>query len=114
MSGKSRTSRRAATGAASPGDPRAAKPADGPATESLLEKRDSFIHTFFKKGAELTEQLLREDDKLRVRLREVEAENAALRAQVASDDAIRDLLTKIAGLETEKRELLSRFRDAQA
>jgi nitrate/nitrite-specific signal transduction histidine kinase len=85
-----------------------------PSTTDLLGQRDTFIHTFFKKGAELTEELLREDEKLRNRLRELEAENAALRAQVASDDAIRDLLLKIESLEREKNELVSRYTDAEA
>ncbi len=80
----------------------------------LLEQRDSFIQTFFKKGAELTEELLREDARLRARVRDLEAENAGLRAQVASDDAIRDLLGKIHELEREKRDLLSRIHDVQA
>jgi hypothetical protein len=84
-----------------------------PAAEGLLEQRETFIQTFFKKGAELTEELLREDARLRGRLRDLEAENAALRAQVASEDAMRDLLTKISQLEKEKRELLSRIGDAQ-
>ncbi len=85
----------------------------GPA-EGLIEQRETFIQTFFKKGAELTEELLREDSRLRNRLRDLEAENAALRAQVASEDAIRDLLSKIRDLEREKKELLSRMHDVQA
>lgn len=83
-------------------------------SEGLLEQRETFIQTFFKKGAELTEELLREDGRLRNRLRDLEAENAALRAQVASDDAIRDLLNKIRDLEKEKKDLLSRMHDVQA
>jgi hypothetical protein len=83
-------------------------------SEGLLEQRETFIQTFFKKGAELTEELLREDQRLRARMRDLEAENAALRAQVASEDAIRDLLSKIRDLEREKKELLSRMHDAQA
>lgn len=82
--------------------------------EGLLEQRESFIQTFFKKGAELTEELLREDTRLRNRVRDLEAENAVLRAQVASDDAIRDLSRQIEKLEREKRDLLSRINDAQA
>ncbi|MBI2389614.1 MAG: GAF domain-containing protein [Deltaproteobacteria bacterium] len=84
------------------------------APEGLLEQRETFIQTFFKKGAELTEELLKEDQRLRARMHELEAENAALRAQVASDDAIRDLLTKISHLEKEKKELISRVSHAQA
>lgn len=82
--------------------------------DGLLEQRETFIQTFFKKGAELTEELLREDQRLRARVAELEAENAALRAQVASEDAIRDLLTKISQLEKDKKELLSRMDRAQA
>jgi hypothetical protein len=85
-----------------------------PSSEGLLEQRETFIQTFFKKGAELTEELLREDARMRGRLAELESENAALRAQVASDDAIRDLLSKIRGLEKEKHELVGRIREAQA
>jgi len=90
------------------------RPEEANSSEGLLEQRETFIQTFFKKGAELTEELLREDQRLRSRLRDVEAENAALRAQVASEDAIRDLLAKIQHLEKEKKELLSRMSDAQA
>lgn len=81
--------------------------------EGLLAQRDDFIHTFFKKGAALTEELLAEDQRLRQRLRDLEEENAVLRAQLKSDQAIRELLTKIEQLEREKNELLSRFRDAK-
>jgi hypothetical protein len=84
-----------------------------PGRDDLLEQREHFIQTFFRKGAEITEELLHEDERLRRRLRELEAENAALRAQVASDDAIRDLLSKIEQLEREKHDLLSRFSDVQ-
>lgn len=92
-----------------PGAPRPSSAPDG-----LLEQRDSFIQTFFKKGVELTEELLREDQGLRARLAELEAENAALRAQVASEDAIRELLATITQLERDKKELLSRMDRAQA
>lgn len=90
------------------------RPDESAGGDGLLEQRETFIQTFFKKGAELTEELLREDQRLRNRLREIEAENAALRAQVASEDAIRDLLSKIRDLERDKRELLSRMHDVQA
>lgn len=123
MSGKTRASGRpeepsstasssaGSTGTAASG---AASAAEGRSGEGLLEQRETFIQTFFKKGAELTEELLREDQRLRARMRDLEAENAQLRAQVASDDAIRDLLAKIQKLEREKKELLSRMSDAQA
>jgi hypothetical protein len=86
---------------------------DRPASD-LNKERDVFIQTFFKKGAQLTEELLKENERLGKELRSIEAENAALRAQVKSDEAIRDLLRKIEALEQEKLRLVSCFRDAQA
>jgi hypothetical protein len=80
----------------------------------LKVQRDSFVHTFFKKGAEFTEELLHENERLRKTLGEVETENASLRTQLASDEAIRDLLRKIDALEREKSALLSHVHEAEA
>src|SRR5579862_5513010 len=80
----------------------------------LKVQRDSFVHTFFKKGAEFTEELLHENERLRKAQADVESENAALRTQLASDEAIRDLLRKIEDLEREKSLLLSNMREAEA
>src|SRR5450432_2698965 len=74
----------------------------------------TFVHTFFKKGAEFTEELLRENDKLRRDSRILEIDNASLRTQLASDEAIRDLLKKIDRLEREKVALLSHITEAEA
>src|SRR5579863_9683435 len=73
----------------------------------LKEKRDAFLHTFFQRGAELTDELVKENRRLRDQLAGVEEQNAALKTQLASDQAIRDLLTKIDELEREKTRLLS-------
>jgi hypothetical protein len=80
----------------------------------LKIQRDSFVHTFFKKGAEFTEELLSENERLRKNAVELETENAALRTQLASDQAIRDLLRKIDDLEREKATLLSHVHEAEA
>jgi len=45
----------------------------------LKLKRDSFVHTFFKKGAEFTEELLGENERLRKAMGELEQQNAVLR-----------------------------------
>lgn len=82
--------------------------------QDLHKERDVFIQTFFKKGAQLTEELLKENERLRRRMEGLEDENAALRAQVKSDNAIRELLHKIESLETEKTRLLSRFHEVEA
>jgi hypothetical protein len=80
----------------------------------LKMQRESFVSTFFKKGAEFTEELVTENDRLRAALVDFERDNAALRTQLASDEAIRDLLRKIEDLEREKKALLSHVHEAEA
>lgn len=74
----------------------------------LTKEREAFVRSFLRKGVELTEELLAENVELRRRLSDLESFNARLRAQVASDDAIRDLLKTVEQLEAEKRNLLER------
>jgi GAF domain-containing protein len=80
----------------------------------LKLQRESFVSTFFRKGAEFTEELVTENDRLRGALADMERDNAALRTQLASDEAIRDLLRKIEDLEREKQALLSHVHEAEA
>jgi GAF domain len=77
-------------------------------------QRESFVSTFFRKGAEFTEELVGENDRLRAAIADLERDNAALRTQLASDEAIRDLLRKIEVLEREKEALLSHVHEAEA
>jgi hypothetical protein len=96
---------------------RGTRRSDRPSVDLAAElklKRDSFVQTFFKKGAEFTEELLLENERIRKGMTELEHENALLRTQLASDRAIRDLLEKIAQLETEKSEILSHMHEAEA
>lgn len=86
---------------------RSAAPSEQP-PEDLKRERDLFIQQFFRKGAQLTEELLKENERLQERIVALEAENSRLRAHVASDTAIRDLLHKIEELEAEKNALLHR------
>jgi len=88
--------------------------ASEPPSPELKKERDAFIQSFFQKGAQLTQDLVSENARLRHRLANVERENAQLLAQVKSDDAIRELLKKIDGLEREKEQLLSHYRRAEA
>lgn len=78
-----------------------------PPPEDLKRERDTFIQQFFRRGAQLSEELLGDIERLREQVRHLEEENARLRAQLASDGAIRDLLKKIEELEEEKRSLLA-------
>jgi hypothetical protein len=73
----------------------------------LKEKRDAFLQTFFKRGAELTDELVSENGRLREKMGKLEAENTSLKTQLASDSAIRECLKKIDELEREKARLLS-------
>lgn len=82
-------------------------PSDRP-PDDLKKERDAFIQQFFRKGAQFTEELLKENERLRERMGELETEARRLRAHLASDEAIRDLLRKIEELESEKQELMNR------
>ncbi|NUQ77402.1 MAG: GAF domain-containing protein [Polyangiaceae bacterium] len=83
-------------------------PASDRPPEDLKKERDAFIEQFFRKGAQFTEELLGENKRLLDKVAELEAENGKLRAHLASDAAIRDLLTKIEELEREKKDLINR------
>lgn len=92
---------------------RQATPSDRP-PDDLKKERDAFIQQFFRKGAQFTEELLKENERLRDRIADLEHENGKLRAHLASDEAIRDLIRKIEDLEREKQELVSRSARAEA
>lgn len=79
-----------------------------PPVEDLKRERDAFIHQFFRRGAQISEELLAEMERLREQVAQLETENAKLKAHVASDDAIKSLLRKIEELESEKEELITR------
>jgi hypothetical protein len=81
-------------------------PPEGASQVEQLKEREAFVRTFIRKGVELTETLLRENEDLRDQVSSFRTDNARLRAQVASDDAIRDLIRSIERLESEKRSLL--------
>ncbi len=93
---------------APPAPPRSDRP------PSFNKERDEFIQTFFNKGARFTQELLRENELLNQQIGELEADNAAMRLQIKSDQAIRELLTKITELEAEKAQLLSEVREVEA
>jgi len=74
----------------------------------LAKEREAFVRSFLRKSDEHTEELLAENVELRSRVAELEELTARLRAQVASDDAIKQLLETVDQLEAEKRKLLDR------
>lgn len=81
---------------------------------SFNKERDDFIETFFKKGVRFAQELLAENEVLRQHIAEIEADNAAMRLQIRSDEAIRELLVKIEQLESEKAQLALDYREVAA
>jgi len=79
----------------------------------LKSERDRFVKTFTR-GARLTDEFIQDYERLLDKLAVLEAENANLRAQVAADRAVRELVQKIELLEAEKSDLLSRTNRAEA
>ena len=61
----------------------------------LTVQGKDFFETFFKKGAEFTSDLIVELEALRKHATKLAEENIELRHQLASDDAIHELLKKI-------------------
>jgi GAF domain-containing protein len=80
----------------------------------LKMQRDTFVHTFFKKGAEFTEELLRENERLRKEMVDIEDQNAQLRTQLKSSKAMAELITKIQHLEKEREQLLTQVHEVEA
>ena len=69
-------------------DKKARRRSDGPPVDlaaDLKVKRAEFVQTFFKRGAEFTEELVSENERLRGRLAALETENTKLRTQLAKD-----------------------------
>ena len=78
-----------------------------PPPEDLMRERDTFIQQFFRRGAQISEELLNDIERLRQQVTELEVDNGRLRARLASDGAIRELLRKIEELEAEQNKLIS-------
>jgi hypothetical protein len=74
----------------------------------LRAERETFVRNFLHKGVELTEDLIRENRGLESQVQKYQDENMRLRAQLASNDAIRELLTTIESLQHERTGLLNR------
>ena len=87
-------------------DDRSERPSEPPA--DLGRERETFVRQFLRRGFEITESMLTENHALRDQLERLREENGRLRSQMASEDAIRDLIRRIDTLELERRELLAR------
>lgn len=79
--------------------------------EELLASRQEFLQVF-KRGAEFTEQLLKENERLRYRNAELEA-RASTGTPGGDNALIKELLEKVSRVEAEKQELISRFTEVE-
>jgi hypothetical protein len=79
----------------------------------LAATKREFIETFFKRGAAFTEERMRENEKLRYRVVQLEEERRALSHATekpgSGAGALRELVARIESLEAEREQLLSRF-----
>ncbi len=74
----------------------------------LRQQREEFVRSFLHKSAELTEELIRDNQAMEEQLAQLRDENDELRSQLSSNDAVRELLAIIARLEQEQKQLLQR------
>ncbi|HJV64355.1 MAG TPA: GAF domain-containing protein [Geomonas sp.] len=81
--------------------------------ERLVHSRGEEFLAVFKKGAEFTQELLRENERLRFRLLELEKGQAG-GAGEGSPAEVQRLAERIANLEQEKQEILGRIRQVEA
>jgi len=80
--------------------------------ERLVQSRGEEFLQVFKKGAEFTQELLRENERLRYRLLELENQAAGGEAPTPSLE-VKKLAERIAELEQEKNEILNRIRQVE-
>jgi nitrate/nitrite-specific signal transduction histidine kinase len=80
----------------------------------LAASKREFIETFFKRGAEFTEELMRENERLRFRVVQLEEERRALLSRGdptpgSSQSTLRELVARIESLESERQALVDRY-----
>jgi nitrate/nitrite-specific signal transduction histidine kinase len=86
---------------------------DIPELDLAATKRE-FIETFFKRGAEFTEELMRENERLRFRVVQLEEERRALLSRGdptpgTAQSTLRELVARIESLESERQSLVERY-----
>ncbi|MBI4509108.1 MAG: GAF domain-containing protein [Deltaproteobacteria bacterium] len=75
----------------------------------LVAKKKEFLEAFFKKGIEFTEELLRENEKLRYRVVQLEEQLATTSRSIPTQATLKELVEKIHALEIERDQMLERF-----
>jgi cell division septum initiation protein DivIVA len=93
-------------------DKRSMPTSELPGTDLRRERDEILSH--FTGSPRFSDDLSRHHEQLLQRVRQLEEENAALRAHVEADSAIRDLVQKIEVLEREKEELKAKVEQSEA
>ena len=80
----------------------------------LAASKREFIETFFKRGAEFTEELMRENERLRYRVVQLEEERRALLSRAdptpgTAQSTLRELVARIESLENERQAILDKY-----
>lgn len=78
----------------------------------IQKKAEEFLH-IFKKGEEFTQELLKENERLRYKIVQMEEEKRGILRQT-SDSQLKKMQEMIDQLEEERRFLLNRFKEAEA
>lgn len=79
-------------------------------TEESAESRQEFLQ-MFKRGAEFTEELLKENEKLRFRLADLDNRKSNA---TGDESLVKELLEKVRRLEEEREHLVQRFAEVEA
>lgn len=81
--------------------------------KGVHNRAEEFLQVF-KKGAEFTQELMKENERLRYRVLELEESLRAGGGETATADESTKLLSRIHELEAEKQEILSRIKQVEA
>lgn len=81
--------------------------------KGVSSRAEEFMQVF-KKGAEFTHELLKENERLRFRVLELEESQRSATGQVQSTDENRRLMQRIEELEKEKEEIMGRISQVEA
>ncbi|MBI1920217.1 MAG: GAF domain-containing protein [Geobacter sp.] len=81
--------------------------------KGVLSRGEEFLQVF-KKGAEFTQEIMKENERLRYRILELEEQGSAQTASGDVPEATRQLHQRIKELESEKEQILGRVRQIEA
>src|SRR5512144_1922907 len=85
----------------------------------MSEKRDGLfaraeeVLTLFRRGAEFTQELIKENERLRLQVAQFEAQNMAASDDVAWEKLRHELVSRIQNLEGEKQEIAERLKQLE-